>query len=161
MIMHAPAHDTSNKAAIALVAILVAAIASIGAFMIGKSAGPSWTELRRYEALSGREGVIRGRDSGWLLGRLLGRTVLVFLAKYERLRTQATAFNQGWRQGLGTGRQMGVAQSRYRYGYGGYGYGRGTRGYGYGGYYGGRTGNTIANAQALANATGQPVDVIL
>jgi hypothetical protein len=169
MVMQAPASsDSGGKAAVALVAIVVAAIACVGGYMIGKNIGPSWNELRRYEALAGREGEIRGRDKGWQQGRGQGRTEMQFLAKYEQLRTQATAFNQGWSQGLSTGRSMGVAQSKYRYGYGryggyyggrGYGRGYGYGGYGYGGY--GRSGGAVANAQALANATGQPVDVVI
>jgi hypothetical protein len=85
-----------------------------------------------------------------------------FLAQYEKLRTQATSFNQGYTQGRNIGQQMGKDASRYRYGYGtGYGYGR--RGYSsYGSYgYGGRVGSSIASAQAIANATGSPVDVIV
>jgi hypothetical protein len=133
-------------------------IASIAGFAIGKGAGPSWNELRRYEALAGREGEIRGRDAGWNQGRKQGRTEMEFLAQYEKLRTQATAFNQGYVQGRSIGNQMGRDASRYRYGYGrGYG-----RGYGYSGYgYGGRVGNAIASAQSIANATGSPVDVTI
>jgi hypothetical protein len=154
-----------GKAAMALVAIILAAIATVGGFMIGRGTGPSWSELRRFEALAGREGEIRGRDNGWTQGRKQGRTEMEFLAKYEQLRTQATAFNQGWRQGLGTGQEMGVAKSRYqyanRYGYG-YGYGTGYRGRGYGwGGYGGSVGSAVASAQSLANATGQDVDVVV
>ncbi len=162
MIMQAPASDGSGgKAAIALVAIVVAAIAAAAGYVVGLNRGPTWNELHRYEALAGREGEIRGRDSGWNVGRKQGRTEMEFLAKYEQLRTQATAFNNGWSQGMSTGRMMGVAQARGRYGYG-YGYGgRGTgyRRYGYGGYYGGRVRNALASAQAMANATGSPVDV--
>ncbi len=174
MVVHAPAaaSDGGGKAMIGIIAIILAIVGAAGGYMIGVGAGPSWNELRRYEALAGRDGEIRGRDNGWSVGRKQGRTEMQYLAKYERLRTQATSFNQGWRQGLNTGRQMGVAQSRYRWGgrywgpsYGGYGYnryGRGYRGYGYGSYYGrGRVGNAVANAQSLANATGRPVDVIV
>ena len=145
------------------IAIVLAIVGSAAGFAIGKGAGPSWNELRRYEALSGREGEIRGRDAGWNQGRKQGRTELQFLAQYEKLRTQATAFNQGYTQGRTIGQNMGRDSMRYRgYGYGGYGYGRGYRGYGYGGYgYGGRVGGSIASAQAIANATGSPVDVIV
>jgi len=172
MVIQAPASGSSGSsgAAVAIVAIIVALVVGAGAFLIGKTNGPSWNELRRYEALSGREGEIRGRDTGFVQGRKQGRTEMEFLAKYEQLRTQAGAFNQGWTQGLQTGNSMGVAKSqwsarnRYGNGYGGYGngYGRG-RGYGYGGYggYGGSTGGAVASAQNLANATGQPVDVVI
>jgi hypothetical protein len=157
-----PTDSGGGKATIALVAIVLAVIACIAGFAIGKANAPSWGELRRFEALAGREGEIRGRDAGWVQGRKQGRTEMQFLAKYESLRTQATAFRNGWSQGLNMGQQMGMARYRGRYGYGnGYGYGRG---YGYGGYgygYGGRAGGAIATAQAMANATGQPVDVTI
>lgn len=192
MVIHSGSHDGggsgASKAAAALVAIILVVIACIAGFAIGKGAGPSWNELRRFEALSGREGEIRGRDAGWIQGRKQGRTELEFLAKYERLRTSATQFNQGYMQGRGIGRQMGQDMSQYKYanemanfrarnsgGYGGYGgysggynnnnnyrgrgYGRGYGGSGYG--YGGSVGNAIASAQNIANATGQPVDVII
>jgi hypothetical protein len=170
MVIHSGGDSGSGgKASMALVAIILAAIACVGGFMIGRGTGPSWGELRRFEALAGREGEIRGRDNGWTQGRKQGRTEMEFLAKYEQLRTQATAFNQGWRQGLGTGQQMGAAKTRYQYGYGRYGYGNGY-GYGYsrygrgwGGYggYGGSVGGAVASAQSLANATGQSVDVVV
>jgi hypothetical protein len=166
--MHAPApvivqggNDSGggSKAGIALVAIVLAVIASIAGFAIGKGSGPDWAELRRYEALSGREGEIRGRDAGWNQGRKQGRTEMEFLAQYEKLRTQATAFSQGYTQGRGIGQTMGADRYRYRNtGYSGYnrgysGYNRGYRGYG------GTVGNAVASAQAIANATGSPVDV--
>ncbi|MCW2927396.1 MAG: hypothetical protein JWM86_1364 [Thermoleophilia bacterium] len=47
-----------------------------------------WNELRRVEALAGREGEIRARDEAWRHGR----NEVEFLAQYERLRTQATAY---------------------------------------------------------------------
>lgn len=162
-----------GKAVMGLVAIILAAIACVAGYFIGQNMGPSWNELRRYEALAGREGEIRGRDNGWLEGRKQGRVEMEFLAKYEKLRTQATAFNSGWSQGLNTGKSMGVAQGRARYGYNngygrGYGYGNGYnrgsgwgRGYGYGGHYGGAVNNAISQAQNMANATGSPVDVIV
>ena len=162
----APASGGGSKAGIALIAIVLAVIASIAGFAIGKGAGPSWGELRRYEALAGREGEVRGRDSGWNQGRKQGRTEMEFLAQYEKLRTQATAFSQGYTQGRGIGQQMGTDQYRYRntgYGYG-RSYGRGYgRGYGYGSSYGygGRVGNAIASAQSIANMTGSPVDVTI
>lgn len=164
MVVQSTGSDAGGKSTIALVAIVLAIIAGAGGYLVGQGIAPSWNEVRRYEALANREGEIRGRDNGWLQGRKQGRTEMEFLAKYERLRTQAGAFNQGWRQGMSTGRQMGIAQSRYRYGwgYGGYGYGRygrrWGRGYGYGGYYGG---GAVGQAQAIANATGQPVDVVI
>ena len=172
MVIQGSSNDGGSKAAIALVAIVIAIVASIAAFFAGRETGPSWNELKRYEILAGREGEVRGRDSGWSQGRKQGRTEMEFLAKYEQLRTQATAFNQGWRQGLNTGNQMGRASTRYQYGYGRGGYGRGgygysgygrSRGYGYGGYYGGRgsVGGAVASAQSIANATGSPVDVIV
>lgn len=164
MIVQGGSNDGGGKLAMAVVAFIFAVVAAGAGYAIGQGNGPSWNELRRYEALAGREGEIRGRDSGWNQGRKQGRTEMEFLAKYEQLRTQATAFNQGWKQGLGTGRTMGAAQARgrYGYGYGGYGrsYGRGY-GRGYGSYYGGGTRGAVANAQALANATGSPVDVIV
>ena len=92
-----------SKAGIALIAIVLAVVGCAAGFAIGKGAGPSWNELRRYEALSGREGEIRGRDAGWTQGRKQGRTEMEFLAQYEKLRTQATAFSQGYRQGRSTG----------------------------------------------------------
>ncbi|MCW2927395.1 MAG: hypothetical protein JWM86_1363 [Thermoleophilia bacterium] len=155
-----------SKAGIALIAIVLAIVGAAAGFAIGKGSGPSWNELRRFEALSGREGEIRGRDAGWNQGRKQGRTEMEFLAQYEKLRTQATAFSQGYGQGRNIGQQMGKDATRYRYGAGGYGYGRGYgSGYrrsGYGGYgYGGRVGSAIGNAQAIANATGSPVDVIV
>ena len=146
-----------GKAGIIIVAIMLAIIAAVGGVMIGRAGVPSWSELRRYEALSGREGEIRGRDAGWNQGRKQGRTEMQFMAQYEKLKTQATAFNQGYSQGKNIGQQMG--SDLYRNRYRGYGYGTG-RGYGYGGYgYGGRVGNSIASAQSIANMTGQPVDV--
>lgn len=155
MVVHSGSDGGGSKASIALVAIVLAIVGTAAGFAIGKGAGPSWNELRRYEALSGREGEIRGRDAGWNQGRKQGRTEMEFLAQYEKLRTQATAFNQGYSQGRQIGRMMGRDQYRYRYG--SYGYGR--RGYGYGYGYGGRVGNAVASAQAIANATGSPVDV--
>jgi hypothetical protein len=155
--------DSGSKAGIALVAILVAVIAAAAGFAIAKGTGITKDEFVRYQALAGREGEVRGRDAGWNQGRKQGRTEMEFLAQYEKLRTQATAFSQGYRQGRSTGQQMGADRYRYRYNRG-YGYGTG-RGYGYGygrGYgYGGRVGNAIGNAQAIANATGSPVDVIV
>lgn len=152
-----------SKAGIVLIAIVLAIVGSAAGFAIGKGAGPSWNELRRFEALSGREGEIRGRDAGWNQGRKQGRTEMEFLAQYEKLRTQAGAFNQGYKQGRNIGQSMGRDQYQYRYNRGvgyGNGYGNGYRrntGYGYGG----RVGNALGNAQALANATGSPVDVII
>jgi hypothetical protein len=164
MVVHSPSSESGSKAGMVLVAIVMAIVAGVAGLAVGKSYGPSWGELRRYEALAGRDGEIRGRDAGWQTGRKQGRTEMQFLAKYEQLRTQATAFNDGWKQGLGTGRNMGMAQGRARYGYNynryGYGYGRGY-GSGYGSYYGSRGGSAVASAQALANATGQPVDVVI
>ena len=165
MVVHAPSSDSGSKVGIVLVALVVAIIAGVAGAAIGSQSGPTWNELKRFEALAGREGEIRGRDSGWLEGRKQGRTEMSFLAKYAELKTQATAFNQGWQQGLSTGNAMGVARSRYRYGYpyGRYGYGRGygyRRGYGYGYGYG-SVGRAVGNAQAIANATGQPVDVVV
>jgi hypothetical protein len=153
--------DSGSKAGIILVAIVLAIVGAIAGFGIAKAQAPSWGELRRFEALAGREGEIRGRDAGWNQGRKQGRTEMEFLAQYEKLRTQATAFSQGYRQGRNIGQQMGRDATRYRYGYNrGYGYGRGYgRGYGYG--YGGRVGNAIASAQGIANMTGQPVDVVV
>ena len=150
-----------SKAGFALVAILLAVAAAVCGFMVAKGNAPSWSELRRYEALSGREGEIRGRDAGWNQGRKQGRTEMEFLAQYEKLKTQASAFGQGYRQGRSIGQQMGRDANRYRYGYG-TGYGR-SRGYGYSSYggYGGRVGGAIASAQGIANATGSPVDVIV
>jgi hypothetical protein len=162
MVVQSSGSESSGggRSTIALVAIILAALAGVGGYVFGQGIAPSWNEVRRYEALANREGEIRGRDSGWLQGRKQGRTEMEFLAKYERLRTQAGAFNSGWKQGLSTGREMGVAQSKYRYGYGyGYGTGYGRRGYGYGSYYGGS--GAVGQAQALANATGQPVDVVI
>jgi hypothetical protein len=153
-----------SGAGIALVAIIVAVIAAVAGFGFAKGTGITRNEFDRYQALAGREGEIRGRDSGWNQGRKQGQTEMKFLAQYEKLRGQAGAFNQGYTQGRSIGRQMGQDASRYRYGYGsGYGYGRGYRGYGYGsGYgYGGRVGGSIASAQSIANATGSPVDVIV
>ena len=147
-----------SKAGIALLAIVLAVVGTAAGFAIGKAAGPTWNELRRFEALAGREGEIRGRDAGWNQGRKQGRTEMEFLAQYEKLRTQATAFSQGYRQGRSIGQQMGRDSYRYRYNRG-YGYGRGYRGYGYG--YGGRVGSAIASAQGIANMTGQPVDVVV
>jgi len=154
----APATSGGSKAGIILVAVILAIFAAVAGVMVGKGTGPSWTELRRYEALAGREGEVRGRDSGWNQGRKQGRTEMEFLAQYEKLRTQATAFSQGYTQGRGIGQQMGADQYRNRYSsYGGRGY---SRGYGYSGYgYGGRVGNAIASAQSIANMTGSPVDV--
>jgi hypothetical protein len=163
MVIQSGGDSGGSKAGIALIAIVLADVGCAAGFAIGKGAGPSWNELRRFEALSGREGEIRGRDAGWSQGRKQGRTEMEFLAQYEKLRTQAGAFSQGYRQGRGIGQQMGRDQYRYRYnrGYGGYGYGRGY-GRGYSSYgYGGRVGGAIGNAQALANATGSPVDVIV
>lgn len=153
----------SGKAGIIIVALVLAVVAAAGGVMFGKAGVPSWNELRRYEALAGREGEIRGRDAGWNQGRKQGRTEMEFLAQYEKLRTQATAFNQGYSQGKNIGRTMGADQYRYRAGYGGYGSGYRSRGYGYGsGYgYGGRVGGAIASAQGIANMTGNPVDVIV
>jgi hypothetical protein len=178
VVQSAGSSDTGSKAAMALVAIVVAAIACVGGWAIGKNMGPTWNELQRYETLAGREGEIKGRDAGWAQGRTQGRTEMQFLAKYEQLRTDANAFTNGWNTGLNTGKNMGEAATRYSYynrygypGYGGYGgyYGRGYgyrgygyRGYGYGGYgYGGYGSGAIASAQNLANATGQPVDVTI
>lgn len=147
-----------SKAGIALIAIVLAIVGTAAGFAIGKGAGPSWNELRRFEALAGREGEIRGRDAGWNQGRKQGRTEMEFLAQYEKLRTQATAFSQGYTQGRSIGQQMGRDAYRYRYNYNrGYGYNRGYSGYGYGG----RVGSAIASAQSIANATGSPVDVIV
>jgi hypothetical protein len=155
--------DGGSKAALALIAIVVATIAAVAGFAVAKGQGISRNEFERFQALAGREGEIKGRDAGWNQGRKQGRTEMEFLAQYEKLRTQAAAFGQGYRQGRSIGNQMGRDATRYRYGYGrGYGYGgygRGYRGYGYG--YGGRVGGAIGNAQALANATGSPVDVIV
>lgn len=157
--------DNGSKAGIVLVAVVLAIIGAAAGFAIAKAQAPSWNELRRFEALAGREGEVRGRDAGWNQGRKQGRTEMEFLAQYEKLRTQATAFSQGYRQGRSIGQTMGRDANRYRYGYGrgygyGYGYGRGyRRGYGYG--YGGRVGSAIASAQGIANMTGQPVDVIV
>lgn len=148
-----------SKAGMILIAVLLAVAAAAATWGIMKASMPQWNELRRYEALAGREGEIRGRDAGWNQGRKQGRTEMEFLAQYEKLRTQATAFNQGYTQGRNIGQQMGADRYRYqygRYGYSGYGRGYG-RGYGYG--YGGRVGSAIASAQAIANMTGNPVDV--
>jgi hypothetical protein len=161
VVVHSGGGDSgASKAGIALLAIVLAVVGAAAGFAIGKANGPSWNELRRFEALAGREGEIRGRDAGWNQGRKQGRTEMEFLAQYEKLRTQATAFSQGYTQGRSIGQQMGRDQFQYRYNRGGYGYGygRGTRrGYGYGG----RVGSAIANAQGIANMTGQPVDVIV
>ncbi|MCW2920323.1 MAG: hypothetical protein JWL76_197 [Thermoleophilia bacterium] len=167
MIIQSGGDGGSNRsgAAIALVAIIVAVIASMAGYAMAKGNGISRNEFDRYQALSGREGEIRGRDAGWSQGRKQGRTEMEFLAQYEKLRTQAGAFSQGYRQGRGIGQQMGQDRYQYRYNRGGYGYGSGYgRGYGrgYSGYgYGGRVGGAIASAQGIANATGSPVDVIV
>lgn len=187
MIMHS-ADSSGGKTNMALVAILLALLAFAAAYLLfgtgsnsivpGK--GPTWNELHRWENLAKKEGELRGRDIGWLAGRKQGTTEMAYMAKYERLRGQAQSFNEGWKQGAATGKMMGSAKAQaamwnmrgrygwsgygrgYGYGYGrGYGYGYG-RGYGYGGYgYGGRTGNAVAQAQNLANATGQAVDVVV
>jgi len=108
----------------------------------------NWRELRfepevsQYQALSGREDAPRG-----------GRTEMEFLAQYERLDTPATEFSQGYRQGRSTGQQMGADRVQYRYGT------SAAPGYRHG--YGGRAGDAIRDAQALANATGEPDDVIV
>lgn len=164
MVVQQPAavDSGSGKAAIALVAVILAIVAGVAGWAIGSQQGPTWNELRRFEALAGREGEIRGRDSGWATGRKQGREELKFLAQYEKLRTNATAFNQGWNQGLGTGRRMGNAESRYRYGNSRYGYGGGyarSSRRGYGSYYGGSSAVRASNAQAMADATGQPVTI--
>jgi len=161
VVVHSGGSDSgSSKAGIALIAIVLAIVGTAAGFAIGKGAGPSWNELRRYEALSGREGEIRGRDAGWAQGRKQGRTEQEFLAQYEKLRTQATAFSQGYSQGRNIGQQMGRDRVRYERGYGyGRGYGSGYRGYSSGYGYGGRVGGAIASAQNIANMTGQPVDV--
>lgn len=158
----APAQSGGSKAGMILVAVILAIFAAVAGVMIGKGTGPSWTELRRYEALAGREGEVRGRDSGWNQGRKQGRTEMEFLAQYEKLRTQATAFSQGYTQGRGIGQTMGADQYRYRNTGYGYGTGRGySRGYSSGYGYGGRVGNAIASAQSIANMTGSPVDVTI
>lgn len=162
MVIQSGGDSGGSKAGIALIAIVLAVVGCAAGFAIGKGSGPSWNELRRFEALSGREGEIRGRDAGWSQGRKQGRTEMEFLAQYEKLRTQATAFSQGYRQGRGIGQQMGRDQYQYRYQNRGYGYGSGYRGRGYSSYgYGGRVGGAIASAQGIANMTGQPVDVIV
>jgi hypothetical protein len=151
-----------SKAGIVLIAIVLAVVGCVAGFAIGKGSGPSWNELRRFEALSGREGEIRGRDAGWNQGRKQGRTEMEFLAQYEKLRTQATAFSQGYGQGRTIGQRMGQDAYKYRYQNRGYGYGNGYRRSGYSGYgYGGRVGGAIASAQNIANMTGQPVDVVV
>ena len=170
VIVQASSDGGGNRsgAALALVAIIVAVIAGFAGYAMAKGNGISRNEFDRYQALAGREGEIAGRDAGWTQGRKQGRTEMEVLAQYEKLRTQATAFGQGYRQGRSTGQQMGADRVRYQRGYGGYGgYGSGYRRSGYGrgygsGYgYGGRVGGAIGNAQALANATGSPVDVIV
>lgn len=161
MVVHQPADSSGSKATIALIVIVIATAAAAAGIFIGRGTGVSVGDLRRYEQLAGREGEIKGRDAGWVQGRSQGRTEMQYLAKYEQLRTQANAFTQGWRQGLGTGNMMGIARGRGRYGYGGYGYGRGYGRRGYGSYYGGSAGSQLAQAQAIANATGQAVDVTI
>lgn len=171
VIVQSGSNDGGNgsKAGFALLAILLAVAAAIAGFAFARGSAPSWNELRRYEALSGREGEVRGRDAGWNQGRKQGQTEMKFLAQYEKLRTQASAFGQGYRQGRNIGQQMGADRYRNRYsGYGGgysrgYGGYRGYRGSSYGrGYgYGGSVGGAIASAQGIANATGSPVDVIV
>ncbi|MCW2923884.1 MAG: hypothetical protein JWM98_1288 [Thermoleophilia bacterium] len=164
-------HDGNSggsKAGFALIAILLAVAAAVAGFAAARGSAPSWGELRRYEALSSREGEVRGRDAGWNQGRKQGQTEMKFLAQYEKLRTQATAFGQGYTQGRTIGQSMGADRYRYRntgYGYGS-GYGSGYRGRGYSSYgrgygYGGSVGGAVASAQGIANATGQPVDVIV
>lgn len=135
-------------------------------------ARPSWQEMKRYEELSRREGESDGKKTGKEDGIKQGREEMAYRVQYERLVNQTSAFNAGWQQGMGTGKMIGNANYRARYGgwnspWGSPYYGNGRRngsGYGYGGYYrgtGGRTSSAIGQAQQLANATGQPVDVII
>ena len=84
-----------------VIAIVLAIVGSAAGFAIGKGAGPSWNELRRYEALSGREGEIRGRDAGWNQGRKQGRTEMQFLAV-------ARLHRHNLRQTIPSGDQLGA-----------------------------------------------------
>lgn len=160
-----------ETAALALVVLILAIGAAIAGFAIARESAPSGQELAQYQNLAAQEGFYSGRQSGYVTGRTQGVAESRIIAKYKGLISRAKQYNKGYAQG----RRVGMTTPRYRptnYGYGGgngcrtWNCGRssygGYRGYGYGyGGYGGGVSSALSQAQSIANATGQSVDVIV
>jgi hypothetical protein len=135
---------------LALIVVLVGAVALVGAYYVTKQAAPSAREAAVTRGTAMREGFRAGQSRGTVDGR---DQALANAESSIALRT-ATARQQAYAAAYRRGERAG-RNSYHPRTYSGY---RGYRGTGYSfpnrGLY-----SALGTAQALANATGAPVDV--
>lgn len=140
-----------------MLALLAAVVAGVGGYFLSVSTAPSQGEMQAYQSIAQREGAFAGRNEGFGLGRQQAIAERQNVVRLQGLIAKQRAFNRGHRAGVKNGRQWYSGYGRNRGYYGG-GY-SGRRNYGYGSYYGGGVSAALSQAQGIANATGQSVDV--
>lgn len=158
-VMMVPARSGSAASSVVmmLLVLVIAVIAAAAGYVIATQAAPSQREVASYQQLAAADGFYAGRVQGTQAGRSFGLESERQIAQYKALIARQKAWNQGYRIGKRTGISRYRSSRRSWYG-GGYRY-RSPRIVPVGGYAPYSTPAALSTAQAIADSTGQPVDI--
>ncbi len=157
MMVPARSGSAASSAAMMVIVLLVTLLAGAAGFFIATQSAPTQREVASYQQLAAADGYYAGRVQGSQAGRNFGLESERQIAQYKALIARQKAWNQGYRIGKRTGINRYRVSRRSWYG-SGYGY-RAPRIVPVGGYAPYSTPAALGTAQAIANSTGQPVDV--
>lgn len=145
----------ASSAGVGIAVVLLAVVAAVAGYLVAREQAPSAEEIARYQQIAASEGFRAGQYEGVAEGRSFAIQSQRRIAQYRAAIARQKAWNSGYRRGMNIGKRGTARRSTGYAGYGGY---RGPT-------YRGPSNNqravssALASAQALANATGAPVDV--